>query len=557
MNSVKLHLCKAVRLNRAAALKLAVASSVLLTLTAIPAQAQYDKRGSYTSQDTPQARQQKSAEEAKRLPAGKGPSAPLPELQIFAAVDLAEIYTSNAGGTVAGSNKSDFYTRPRLNLAVRQQSARLSAMLDYSLSGEWYARNHRLDQLTHDLNASANAELLSEILFLDAQAFAKPTALSRAGSLVAGGTSPSRNNYRDTYGYAVRPTLIHQFGSFAEVNLWASQSGVFYVTPSTANTVPLPGFFIPPSNSQSTAIGIRIGSLSDFTRLQWSVSATANDTYQSNHNAHKQRMALVNLSYGITHDIRAIFTGGYQTYHSTYSVNKDLDGPTLLGGLQFTPTPNFMLYVMGGTQNNFPTYMGALQWHLSPMTSFALDVQDKVETPQERLMGNLRNGGGFTPGENPVSNPGTPIGSPLPSDGLSMDNSISRYRRLTATFLHTTERMRYSLSVYGTLQDRLNDALFPGLNTRSDSIGIRAGVSRNITQQIIGTASVGASRSNEFNGHHTLLEGHIGARYSASPTLSFYADTAILHRDSKNLIGGFENGNLIDTRVTIGVTKAF
>ncbi len=48
--------------------------------------------------------------------------------------------------------------------------------------------------------------------------------------------TPTNNNYRDTYSYAVRPTLMHQFGSAVETDLWFSQSGVFFVTPSSTNT---------------------------------------------------------------------------------------------------------------------------------------------------------------------------------------------------------------------------------------------------------------------------------------------------------------------------------
>lgn len=556
----KLHLVRAGRSTRPMTLKLVLAAALTMC-GASQAYAQFD-RGGYTSASTPLARAQQAEERQKRAAAegiaGAVPSGPIPELQVFAAVSLAETYTSNGSGTV-GNGRDDFYTQGAIHLGALEQSRRLLASLDYSLTGQYYARNHDLDQLIHQLKAMANAELLEQTLFLDVQASARPQALTRAGALTAIDGTPTNNNYRNTYSYAARPTLMHQFGNIAEADLWFSQSGIFFVRPSSANTAPLPGFFRQPNNSNTSALGIRIASLSDFTRLKWSVNASASDTYQTGHQSQKARSALANLAYRITSDFAVIGTGGYQTYHSSFLLTKDLDGPTLLGGFQFTPSPNFNFFVEAGTQNNFPTYIGSLTWNLTPLTAITAEATDRIETPQQSILGDLQNSSGMLGEGTPITPiDGTPgVGGEIAGAGLSIDNSIYRNRRLEARITHTLIRTAVSLGIYATIRDRL-DAIpsAPFLNRRNEYYGVRLLASHNLRRDLKGHMGFSASRANEFNGHDRILEGSVGLSYSASPTLSLYTDTSVLNRESTGLVG-FSNGTLTDVRVTVGVRKSF
>jgi len=560
-----LHSVGAGRSTRPATLKLSLLAAALVLLAAPRAEAQFDS-GGYTSADTPEARaHQTKLEKDRAIREGilkkDALSAPIPELQVFAAVRLAETYTSNAAGSTGGNSSYDLYTQPSIHLGALEQSQRLTASLNYTLMGQYHARDHDLDQLTHRLNAMANAELLEQTLFLDAQAYAAPQALTRAGTLTAADGTPTNNNYRNVYSYAVRPTLMHQFGSAVETDLWFSQSGVYFVTPSSANTTPLPGFFRPPTNSNSSAAGVRIAGLEDFVRLQWSLNASASNTQQSNHNSQKVRSATANLSYAVTSSIAVIGTGGYQIYHSSFLLNKDLDGPTLLGGLKFTPSPNFYFYVQAGTQSNFPTYIGQLSWKVTPLTTVTASANDRVSTPQQGLAGALQ-GLGSTgipsgPTDNPpTSQPGSATGGGLLSDGLSLDNSIYRYREFNADITRGSERTQYGLSVFATLRDRLNDIPGVFLETHEKNYGVRATLTHKLRPDLTGGLSFSASKANEFNGKDTILEGDANLAYAASQTLSFFVNTSVLHRNSDNLVG-FSNGNLTDVRVTVGVSKSF
>jgi len=564
----KLHLVRAGRVTRPMTLKLALMAFGLATFAVSGAQAQFDT-GGYTSASTPQARAQqmdalKKRQQAEGIIDLNAPTEPIPELQLFAAVSLAETFTSNASGS-NGSNRYDFYTQPGLQLGAVEQSRRLTAAVNYALTYQYYARNHDLDQFINNLTANANAELLEQTLFLDAQASAAPELLSRAGSLTASDGTPTKNNYRNTYAYAVRPTLIHQFGSVVETDLWAGESGVYFTTPSSASTTPLPGFYVPPTNSNTTQIGARIASLSDFMRLNWSLNASAADTYQEHHQWQKVRSASANLSYNLSTDFSLIATGGYQTYHSSFFLTKDLDGPILLGGFQFTPDPNFYFYAQAGSQNNFPTYIGQLVWNITPLTSFSANATDQIQTPQQQLVSTLQSGapggttgtGGGTPSTPPPAGDVNPGSSDFFGNGLSLDNSVYRYRNFTATLTHSLPRTQYTLSAYAYLRDRLDSiSTLPFLNKHNENFGLTAGVTHSLRRDLSANVAFSASRANEFNGHDRIFEGMAGLQYRASETLSFYGNTSIVNRQSTGLVG-FNNGNATDVRVTVGVSKAF
>lgn len=568
-----LHTVGAERSTRPATLKLALAAAALVVLVAPRAEAQFDK-GGYTSADTPEARaHQTKLQKERAVKQGTldkdALTASIPELQVFAAVSLAETYTSNAAGSTGSNSGYDFYTQPSIHLGGLEQSEHLTASLNYTLTGQYHARDHDLDQFTHRLNAMANAELINQLLFIDAQAYAAPQALSRAGTLTAADGTPTNNNYRNTYSYSARPTLMHQFGSAVETDLWFSQSGVYFVTPSSANTTQLPGFFQPPRNSNTSAVGARIASLDDFVRLQWSLNATASDTYQSSHNSQKVRSAIANASYAITNSIAVIGTGGYQTYHSSFLLTKDLDGPTLLGGLKFTPNPNFYLFAQAGTQNNFPTYIGQLSWAITSLTSVSAKATDQVQTPQQNLTSGVQGLGGLLgsigapssgdtsqPPPGTVPSPGSALGGDLLTDGLSLDNSVYRYRQFDASITRTGIRTRYDLSFFATLRDRLNNPTGFLLNSHEKNYGIRASVSHHLQRDLTGRLAFTASKANEFNGNDTILEGDADLYYTASETLTFYLNNSVLHRDSNRLVG-FSNGKLTDVRITVGVSKSF
>jgi predicted porin len=190
---------------------------------------------------------------------------------------------------------------------------------------------------------------------------------------------------------------------------------------------------------------------------------------------------------------------------------------------------------------------------LTPLTVFTASANDRVQTPQQQLMGGLQNPSG--PPE-PVG--GTTIPGPgvISDDGLSIDNSIYRYRQYHADLTHFTDRMQYDLGVFATLRDRLAGISTTILNPHEKTYGIRMTVGRNLRRDLHGSVRFQVSKANEFNGTDRLIQGSFNLNYNFSKTMSFRFDASVLNRNSDRLLG-FQNGSVTDIRALVGVTKSF
>ncbi len=244
-------------------------------------------------------------------------------------------------------------------------------------------------------------------------------------------------------------------------------------------------------------------------------------------------------------------------------------GRHLLGGFQFAPSPNFYLYVQAGTQNNFPTYIGALNWKIDSADRHHRQRQrPDTDAPAAADPENLQNpigSPGPGGGTGPIRAPRTPhsrdIGQDstvgILGDGLSIDNSVYRYRAYNADDLsHVRSGRTSTLPSSQRSGTGSTTSVFLSLNQHEKNYGIRASASRKLRRDLTATLGFTASKADEFNGNDRILEGDASLNYSASQTLGFYFNDSIVNRDPNALIG-FDNGNLTDVRVTVGVRKSF
>ena len=226
-----------------------------------------------------------------------------------------------------------------------------------------------------------------------------------------------------------------------------------------------------------------------------------------------------------------------------------------MGGITYNPSPDLTLTVEAGSQHNFPTYMGSARWMISPMTQLIAEATDGISTPQGDILGRLGNTGAT--GYGSFGNLGSSLGSssgytPVGPNGLALDNSINRSRSVQLSVVHTDERMRYTLSAYGTERDRLDVAPSSTKLPRSSVYGVRAVVSRTFSAEMTGEVSAGWSRANEFSGRDDIYSADVRLNYHLSEHLDLYLTNHVVHRDSANLVG-VSNAALTEDQVLIGI----
>jgi hypothetical protein len=263
------------------------------------------------------------------------------------------------------------------------------------------------------------------------------------------------------------------------------------------------------------------------------------------------------LNYAVLRELKVFVTGGYSDFKSTTVLARDVSGPTALGGITYDPSPNLTVTVEAGSQHNFATYMGSVRWSLSPLTQFIAEATDGITTPQGGILDRL--GRMSATGYGTFGDMGTSLGagsyngySPIGPGGLSLDNSINRSRSISGTLVHTDERMRYTLSVFGTERDRLDVAPGATVLPRSSVYGVRAAVARTFRAELTGELSAGYSRGNEFSGRDDIYSTDLRLNYHLSQHIDLYLTNHLVHRDSVGL-AGVPNSPLTEDQVLIGI----
>ena len=483
---------------------------------------------------------------------------PLPPIVFTGFADLAEGYSTNSHAGSGTGGKGDSFSRGRIGFDFDYNKPRLTANVSYSLTGTYWSKFHRQNHLTNRLNLTSRAVVVPDMLFVTANAFAAPADLTRAGPLSTSGEPISRYNSRDTYGYVVRPEFVLSYLDYLKNTLSASQGAVFFVRPSTDPAAPPPPIN-PALDSYYTTVTDELASGTYFEQLRFSVVGSYSQDSQSVR-TQRDAQGLANISYAATRFLKVFGVGGYSDFKSSQPLAKDLSGPTALGGVTLSNTPEFVLTLEAGTQNNFPTYMGSLRWVISPLTQLVGNATDSITTPQGDMLARLTNMSGYGGGN--FGDTGTGLGtgagggySPYDPGGLALDNSIYHMRSIQLSLVHTDERTTYSGGLFGSERDRLD--LAPGSRLPRTSVyGARLAVTQQIGTDWSAQLSANYSLGNEFGGHDRVFSGDARVNYHLTEAIDLYLSNGYTRRDSRNLLG-FSNAPAEEDQIILGINARF
>lgn len=490
-----------------------------------------------------------------------GPSLLPPEYQVL--LNLEEGYTSNAGGS-PGAGQGDEFTRLNLNFGYLFDSSRLTADAHYMFTGDYYVDHHNLDQIQNHLNLFAKGIVVPDTLQVLFAGFASPLNISRLGAVSAGPESASNSNVRNVYGYNIEPDYHVRFKDYADSDLVVKQGGVFFTSTGLGNTG-TSSPTAPPNNALSTNVTEELKSGTYFDRIKWKIEGFDTESSQTTQ-SESQRQGTAQITYELTRSLGIVGTGGYGTFSASIPLNKDLDGPIGMGGFEVTTGPTFHLIAQAGTQNNFFSYTGSLNWQLGAFTTVVGSATDQLMTPADELLGNLAqlattlNGDFFNP---ETQAPGSDLFDQSPDSnftppesfgGLGLDNSIYRMRQYALSVAEIDERMSYQFEVLGNVRDRLN-IIANQPDTRTSLFGVLAAVRRKIWPNLEGGLSAEYSTAEEYGGNDQLANGSANLTYLLSENMEVFFIGRYLRRLSANqsaAVGGYP---LTDIQAIVGITR--
>lgn len=486
-------------------------------------------------------------------------------------VDLSETYTTNARGVASGEHdedKGDFVTRGRLDLGLHERTARFIADVNYALSADYYARTDTPTRISNNLTALARAEVVPEHLFLAGRAFAQPIYISRLGALAASDRQlpgDAASVIRDTYGFDVDPQFTFLLGDFARSTLSAAYGMVFFEQPNGASeNVPLPpDVLTPPQDTRTWMVSEKLSSGPFFQRLHWDL-LVMNQEQSRDVGDFKQRTGLADASYAVARDVFVLGRVGYQSFDSSPELTRNLDGVIAMGGVRFTAGPTFDASILVGRMFNATSFIGNLHFEMSPRMAINGTLTDTVSTPGQSLLDSLNNLAASSEGEfyntsyqlSPQTVSTFSDFDPVPIASGSFDNTISRYRRASISFLYEGERTHVRAMAFGSIRDILTP-VEPNIDTEQKIIGANLAVERDILRSLKGIVEAGYSIQDIFGGQNRILHARGELAYSVTPETFLYLRGAYVRRQSSHELTDITPaaGDLSDTEITIGIRR--
>lgn len=147
-------------------------------------------------------------------------AAAAPVLSVQPRFGFSQTWTDN-NRLSSVSRDSALMTTLTPGISVRSNRGAVRGSLDYSLSGVLYTKSEEKNRFQQQLSSRAVAELISNVLFLDATASISQQAASAFGTQTVD-VSLANANRREVASVSVSPRLQGRLGSFANLELRAN-----------------------------------------------------------------------------------------------------------------------------------------------------------------------------------------------------------------------------------------------------------------------------------------------------------------------------------------------
>jgi uncharacterized protein (PEP-CTERM system associated) len=211
-------------------------------------------------------------------------------------VSLRETFTDNYA--VSSNKESDAITEAAAGIYVTANGGMLRGYLDYTLTGEMYARHNDSNELRHYLRTNSTAELIPGFAFVDLFASYNQQVISAFGS-----QSPYRgldnNNQADEATIAITPSLRGRLGGLARY-----EARVYYEMTRAKG--------IDSSDVDTLDASLRLDGDIAGSRLGWTANASHNNTdYVVGRRTYDDRV-YAGVNYQFTPELKVGVRGGQE-----------------------------------------------------------------------------------------------------------------------------------------------------------------------------------------------------------------------------------------------------
>lgn len=279
---------------------------------------------------------------------------------------------------LASSNKTEtFFGTVAPGILIARQGRYLKLGADYRLSLVDYRSSSRNDSYFHNLNAFADAELVEDHLFIDAQATASQQLIDNRS---AGFADPSLapDAFTNTLTFAITPTWRQRFGDYTHIALSIGYDAVIYQTDA--------------EDSEGFNYNLSFDTRDNPNKLYWTLVARQDGAKANNTDRTLNRNDFIQVQLGYRHsaqlDLR-IGTGYSDSHLDTPSDSDISSGATFeSAGLTWTPNPRTSIDLNYSDQIQSGTNRSLIIAHRRRHGTLSLSMQQSLSSVrQQQLQG--------------------------------------------------------------------------------------------------------------------------------------------------------------------------
>ena len=292
--------------------------------------------------------------------------------QIVPSLLVDGTFTDNVSLAAAGLERSDFVTRLSPGISIVGSGARLRLSARFFAEARYEGRTGELT-MNPQLSANGNAELIQQLLFLDASASILQQNISLLGPQADSNINDTGNR-TDLRSFFVSPYLRRAFGSTAEGEARLRYSKVS----SDVSSAIL-------SNSDSTGITLRLTNGPSFKLYTWNI-VYRKDTinYTERQDTTSERVSATGTRL-ITPLLRIISTVGYEKNDYQSIGDEPTNGMFWSAGVEWTPTPRTKLTATTGRRFFGTTHFLDFS-HRTRLTVWRASYSEDITTTREEFL---------------------------------------------------------------------------------------------------------------------------------------------------------------------------
>ncbi len=448
----------------------------------------------------------------------------------FAAAAAADVKLTSSVSTSATltdnrnfehDGESDLLMTVSPGISLRQIGGRSTSTLDYSISGQYGARDSNID-LIHALSAANNTELVRSFLFIDSSASIDQQVIDIAQGAPAR-QGDNGNNLALVQRYSVSPYVLQQFGSFA-----TSQTRVRagYVTSTSSNL----------DSEAEYEASQTLSSGRQFTSFFWDLSARYLVSNVGDDDERKAQTYRLDTRTALDRHFSLLAGAGYEKIDDN-SLDDEPNGFIWDVGFNWQPGPKLTLTATYGERYDEQNINASLDYKFSERTTLSASYTQTLTTQQELLLNDLSFVGFDDEGNLIDTRTGLPATSTESLFGLS--NATFRRDIFSARFETSRQRDTYSAEAsYEVRESGTGDsstevksisATWDHSLTRSMSMGVTTSYD-NI--DFGGTGTSGGREDNLYTLEASLSE-QLAETVTASATYTFrHLDSSVTGGDA-------------------------